>query len=501
MKFSYSRVNCYKTCPYQYYLKYVEQLKTLPNYDANNALHLGSAMHTGIETTVERALAQYFSNYPVIDDLHINEAIKLEYIIPLAKKVIPAGKYEKHVESDSFVGFIDLLVPKGDNHFDIYDFKYSNNVDSYMKSVQLHVYKYFYELTHPGHVIDNLYYLFLPKTQIRQKKTEDLFQFRKRLLATLGQCEVRMFKVEYDPQKVRDYLAAVEEIKAVTEYPKNCTRLCDWCEYQTYCTKGDTTMILPKNERRALGANSKKKIWLYGAPYSGKTTLADRFPDPLMLNTDDNVYNVTAPYISIKDVVTTTGNATKRKQAWDVFLEVIEELEKKQNDYKTIIVDLVEGVYEHCRTAIYKKLGIDHEHDAGFGKGYDMVRKEFLDAMKRLTTLDYENIILISHEDVSKSVTSRGGSSVTTITPNLPDKVAKQLSGMVGLTARVVVHDGKRKLVFKTDEHMFGGGRLTNVRVGEIPLTYEALMQMFADNPTTEAPAEAPTRRRVVENN
>ena len=525
-KFSYSRVSCYKSCPYQYKLRYIDKLETIPNTDANNALYLGTAMHTGIEKTVKDALVQYFSNYPVIDDLQVNEAMKLEHLIPLAKAAIPHGRYETKVEDDEFIGFMDLLVPKKrKNHFDIYDFKYvsgdigyelvyrmdsvdntndyyeyvpTRKLQQYHESAQLHVYKHFYEKTCPGHKIDKLYYVFIPKTMIRQKKTEDLYQFRKRLQSELDKMEIMVEEVEYDFQKVREYLDAVAEIKAATQFPKNCTKLCAWCEYEQYCKKGDTTMILPKNERRALGANTKKVIWLYGAPFSGKTYLTDKFPDPLMLNTDGNIRNVTAAYLPIKDVVTTTGNVTKRKFAWTVFKETIEELEKKQNDFKTIVVDLLEDVYEHCRTAMYDEMGIVHESDAGFGKGYDIIRKEFLDTVKRMCNLDYENIILISHEDSSKAITTKGGSSLTTIRPNIQEKLASKVAGMVDIVGRVIANGDVRKLSFKTDEYVFGGGRLANIKGKEIQLTYDALMQVYAA-PAEEKPVEAPARRRVVE--
>ena len=58
-RFSYSKVDCFKSCPYKYQLRYIEKLGTLPNYDASNPLHVGSCMHTGIEKGVDAALAQY----------------------------------------------------------------------------------------------------------------------------------------------------------------------------------------------------------------------------------------------------------------------------------------------------------------------------------------------------------------------------------------------------------------------------------------------------------
>ena len=503
-RFSYSRVSTWKNCPYQYALRYIENLKTFPDTDAGNALYLGTAVHTGLEKNVPEAVEQYLSNYQIIDDLQINETIKLENIIPKGQAVIPSGEHEVKIEADEFVGFIDLLVPKGDNHFDIYDFKYSNNVDRYMESAQLHVYKYFYELTHPNHVIDNLYFVFLPKTMIRQKKTENLYQFRQRLHGELSKMEVSVKQVDYDFDKVKGYLEAVESIKAACDYPKNPTRLCAWCEFQAYCERKETTniMLLPTNQRRNIDRISKKVIWLYGAPFSGKTFLANKFPDPLMLNTDGNIKFVDAPYIAIKDQVTVEGRITKRKMAWEHFKEVIEELEKKQNDFKTIVVDLMEDTYEHCRAYEYGELGIDHESDAGFGKGYDVIRKEFLDTIKRLTNLDYENIILISHEDSSKNITKKSGDSTTTIRPNIQEKLASKIAGMVDIVGRVVADGEDRKLSFKANEYIFGGGRL-GVKGKDIPLDFDALMKVYDDaNETkTEAPAttaEVPTEPRRV---
>lgn len=555
-QFSYSRVSCYKSCPYQFKLRYIDQLETIPNTDANNALYLGSAMHTGIEKTVKDALAQYYANYPLLDDLHINEAMKLEHLIPLAKKCIPRGAYEVKIETDEFKGFMDLLVPKKrKNHFDIYDFKYvsgeigyelvyrMDNVDNmndyyecvptrklqqYLKSVQLHVYKYFYELTHPGHVIDKLYYVFIPKTQIRQKNSkkekETLYEFRKRLQSELDKMKIMVEEVEFDFQKVRDYLEAVEEIKAATEYPKNCTKLCDWCEYKQYCKEGDTTMItMPKIERRKLNVNNyKKRILLFGAPTSGKTFFANKFPKPLMLNTDCNTDLVNATVMEVKNQVTTVGRTTEVMPAWEYFIELVDMLEREQTNPerpKTIIVDVLDHILDDCRDVKLEKAGIEHETDAGFGKGFDLVRKPFVQEIKRLLLLDYETIILISHEDVSSSVTRRDGSSVSRIKTTLPDKVANQIAGLINITGWVHVENGVRKLTFPKDGLFYNSNRLP-FKQQTIPLSYRAFteayneaLQIMAEMlakqdaadaegtvPAPETPAtEAPVRRRVAE--
>ena len=90
-KFSYSKVDCFKSCPYKYQLRYIERLETLPTYEAANPLHIGSCMHTGIDKGVAAALKQYHDYFPVLDDLQVHEAMKFEHLIPLVQDVIPAG--------------------------------------------------------------------------------------------------------------------------------------------------------------------------------------------------------------------------------------------------------------------------------------------------------------------------------------------------------------------------------------------------------------------------
>lgn len=241
--------------------------------------------------------------------------------------------------------------------------------------------------------------------------------------------------------------------------------------------------LLPKNERREVKQFAKKKLWVYAAPFAGKSTLADKFPDPLFLSTDGNVNNITAPYLMIKNTVTTEGRLTKTTLAWETLKDVVTELEKKDNTFKTIVIDLVEDTYEHCRAWCYKQMGIEHESDNSF-KAWDFVRKEYLDTMKRIMNLDYENIILISHEDSSKDITKKSGDKITSIRPNITEKIALKLAGMVDIVARIVVDEGRRTISFKSDNVIFGGGRL-KLTTTEIPLDYDALMKVYEDSTET----------------
>lgn len=475
-------------------MRYLDGIKTLPNTDANNALILGTALHTGIEEGVEAGIKAYCDAFPIIDNAHINEIMKLEYWIPKVREMLPEGLYEQAIMGSDFIGYSDLLVPVEPvetfedalyggkcickyHAFDLYDFKYSSNQKSYLQSGQLHEYKYFIEKVHPDWKIRKMFFVFVPKVAIKQKKTEDLMDFRERIKEQLCKEEVQIVQVEYDPSKVIDFALNIKTILETKEYPKEKNYLCGWCEYQEFCESEVDYMLLPKNERRNIESISKKVVWLYGVPFSGKTFLANKFPDPLMLNTDGNIKFVDAPYVPIKDDVKVEGRQTRRTLAWQVFKDVITELEKKDNNFKTIVVDLLEDCYEHCRVYMYDKLNITHESDDSFS-AWDKVRTEFLSTLKRLMNLDYENIILISHEDRSKDITRKGGDKITAIKPNLQDKVANKVAGMVDIVARVVADGDERTLSFKTNEVIFGGGRLT-VTKKEIPLDYDAFMEVY----------------------
>lgn len=232
MRFSYSNISTFASCPYKWFLNYVKKLKTLPDTAPDNALWLGLAVHKGIETgSVEEAVAEYKSHYNVLTDANINWIMQLEYQIPRAIDLLPkGGEHELEVKLDDFIGFIDYVC--GDT---LFDFKFSNNVDNYKKSPQLSIYKYYLEKIRPDLKITKLKYVMIPKVNIRQKKNETLWEFRQRLQEHLEASEIQIVEVPYNIDSVTDFQTACQQLSKVESFPKNPTRLCGWCQYQQYC--------------------------------------------------------------------------------------------------------------------------------------------------------------------------------------------------------------------------------------------------------------------------
>lgn len=502
-RYSHSRVETHNNCPYQYKLRYVDHLKTIQAPEADNALICGNTIHKGAETDLKQAIEFYYSNYPIISDLHINETIKFEYLIPKIHEIL-AGvnvyKKEFRINTDRFIGIVDLITKNEDGSVDVFDYKYSNNYEHYAESPQLHLYKYFLEQI--GFKVRKLGFIFIPKISIRQKQDEDLYKFRRRLAEELKNSKIKIMEVKYNAEKVAAWMNDIINITEDEKFSKNPTNLCSWCEYQEYCIKGEDYMLLPSTERRDIKQIKKRKLWIYGPAFSGKTSMLDDAPKPLNLNTDGNIEFVTMPYIAIKDEVTVNGRITERKFAWQVFKEAIAELEKKQNEFKTIIVDLLEDTREMCRIYKYDELGIQHESDSGFGKGWDIIKTEYLSTMRRFFNLDYENLVVISHEDVSKDITKKNGQNITRIAPNIQEAIANKVAGMVDIVARVVVDGDERTLNFKSDEVIFGGGRLKGISKTSIPLSWDALMKVYdeanagkSESKSEDISEEKPSRR------
>lgn len=235
MRYSYSNISTFAQCPFRWKLQYIDRLKTIPDTDAGNALWLGLGLHKGIECGVEAGIAEYKSHFNVITDSHLNYIQQLEFQIPRVIGLLPeGGEHEIKVETGDFVGFIDYFC--GDT---LYDFKFSNNIDNYLESPQLSIYKHYLELVRPDIKINHIKYVFVPKIQIRQRMKasppETIMEFRRRLQEHLEASEIKEIEVDYREESVSQFKQCCQHLKSVKEFPKSESKLCDWCNYKEYC--------------------------------------------------------------------------------------------------------------------------------------------------------------------------------------------------------------------------------------------------------------------------
>ena len=92
---------------------------------------------------------------------------------------------------------------------------------------------------------------------------------------------------------------------------------------------------------------------------------------------------------------------------------------------------------------------------------------------------------------ILQRTSQKSGDKITAIKPNIADKVANKIAGMVDIVARVVVEDDEtRTLNFKSNEVIFGGGRLKNIKTTSIPLDWNELLKVYDEANFFAKPAE-----------
>lgn len=249
MKFSHSRVETFKICPFKYFLSYVQNLTTFPSDDPQDALIIGTCMHECIEKGLEAGISMYKKSFNCMGNLHYVEIEKFKKLAPQVDNFINRDmcEFEYLLKNDQFKGYIDCIEHLDDKHVKIYDFKYSNNVENYKNSDQLHLYKKYYEELNADIKVVELAYIMIPKIQIRQKKTENTINFYHRLDEELEKAEVKKIIVEYDENKTNDFLLDCEVIKNTTDFIKRESSFCRFCNFYDYCQKGLSCDIISKN--------------------------------------------------------------------------------------------------------------------------------------------------------------------------------------------------------------------------------------------------------------
>lgn len=474
-KVHYSQVETHGTCPFKYWCRYKSGLSVLPGNSPKNPLTLGTTMHLATETDYETAREWYIDQFNVGSDKMYDELFKIKYWTPRVKEFLSGLDIihqEFMIETDDYQGTIDIIDENEDGTVNLWDVKYSNLIDEYKTKEQLIVYKKFYELT-TGRKVKHLLYLFIPKCHLKQKDTEQLYQFRKRILNDLDSKSLRVIPVEYSDVKFAKFAKKVLRMQQDTEFIKQSSDWCGLCEWKNYCKNGDDSDMLPANVRRKSGEDGTIKGWIMGPPMSGKSWFLNDAADVLFLNSDGNMDEIDAPFVFIKDEIKKDGRKTIRKQAWEIFEENVDEILKGEHDFKTIVVDLLDDVHEFARLMAYDELGIKHESDAGFGKGYDIVKMKFLPAIKKLMTSDYD-VWLVSHVVYGK-YTNESGSESEITKAVLSDKTANKIAGMCKVILHAKVSNGKYTVLIPEDDKKFGGSRL-KFNKNELPSDYATFL-------------------------
>lgn len=159
--------------------------------------------------------------------------------------------------------------------------------------------------------------------------------------------------------------------------------------------------------------------YIYGAPKTGKTTLATQMPGALLLAFEAG-YNA-LPGVIAQDVTT-----------WGEMKQVYRELKKPEvkEKYKAVIIDTIDIAAEKCQKYICQQNGIDNLSDLGYGKGWTAYKQEFNEVFRGLAQLGYA-VFFIGHD--KEAQIGEGADAKTIIRPALSNTTKTVIAGMADI--------------------------------------------------------------------
>lgn len=221
--------------------------------------------------------------------------------------------------------------------------------------------------------------------------------------------------------------------------------------------------------------------FIYGAPKTGKTTLATQMPGALLLAFEKG-YNA-LPGVMAQDITT-----------WGEMKQVYRELKKPevQAVYKSLIIDTVDIAASLCQKYICNQLGIDNIGDGGWSNnGWDKYKKEFEEVFRGLTMMGYA-VVFISH---SKETTQKdlSGKEFTAIRPSVQSSalsIIENMADIYGYARQVDKEDGTTSVVLTlrapASANISCGGRFKYI-TPQIEFTYDNLAKALVDAIDKEA--------------
>ena len=213
-------------------------------------------------------------------------------------------------------------------------------------------------------------------------------------------------------------------------------------------------------------------VLLYGQPKTGKTTTAAQFPQALLCAFETG-------YLAIPGVMAQPVNK------WSEFKQILKQLDSDQarKQFKNIIVDTVDIAYDLCEKYICNQNGVSAVGDLPFGKGYNLAKKEFDEALRKIPQMGY-GLVMISHAQ-DKTFKDENGEEYQQIVPTLanqPRLVVDRMSDIIGYAHPFQEEDGTvHTTLFMRGTPRFVAGSRFKYTPDSIDFSYENLVNAIGD--------------------
>ena len=218
--------------------------------------------------------------------------------------------------------------------------------------------------------------------------------------------------------------------------------------------------------------------YIYGEGKTGKTTLASKMPNALLLAFERG-YNA-IPGIMAQDITT-----------WGELKQVIRELKKPevQQIYKSILVDTVDIAAALCEKYVCSQAGVEKLSDIPYGQGWTKVKKEFEEAFRSVTQLGYA-VVFISHVK-DKTFKKKDGTEYNQYIPSCPstyNEIAKNMADIYAFAEKYEDNGAARvRLILRSVDNSADTGCRFKYITPVIDFEYNELVRALNDAIDKEA--------------
>ena len=218
-------------------------------------------------------------------------------------------------------------------------------------------------------------------------------------------------------------------------------------------------------------------VFLYGAPKTGKTTIACQFPGALLLAFE-------------KGYATIAGAMVYPVNSWSEFKKLFVEFKDPavKERYQTVVIDTADIAYSYCEKYICTRES-DAKHsyqnvaDIPYGKGYSMAMDEFDECIRKILQLGY-GLVIISH-DQDKTMKNENGEEYNQIVPTLDKRarlVCERTCDIIGYCREIEDQEGHKTVrMFMRETSRYVAGSRFKYTPDSIELSYDNLVKAIAD--------------------
>ncbi|NQP43190.1 AAA family ATPase [Streptococcus suis] len=185
---------------------------------------------------------------------------------------------------------------------------------------------------------------------------------------------------------------------------------------------------LPANKPQ-VPVDTPRNFFFYGATMSGKSYLANEFPNPIILNTDGNASANSVPAIQLVNEKDQSGRITK--SVIEQLSEILLALQTQKHTYETVVVDVIDDVIDMIKIAVCGHFGVKALSEVPYGKASDYFNQALTELVIDLKSLPV-NVIYISRE---VSIYDEKGKVIEKV-PSLKEKYVNLINGNSDLMIR-----------------------------------------------------------------